>query len=163
MSKRDRRRKNTLIRLIISDPYRKLVAIGLALALWFYLDYQVSGDYVLRLEPQAFDRDRYFTGDLAQNTLGVPIPLATVSTRGFSNADTDKLIEEVVLNFRGPKSILQKFEQGVAERLFRLMENVLRMAVTTTCHGYDPNVVRKRMPSVVELVDVIRTENSKSE
>jgi hypothetical protein len=51
---------------------------------------------------------------------------------------------------------LQKFEQGVAERLFRLLENVLRMAVTSECHGYDREVVRKRMPPVIELVDVIR-------
>jgi hypothetical protein len=51
---------------------------------------------------------------------------------------------------------LEKFEQGVAERLFRLLENVLRMAVTSECHGYDPEVVRRRMPPVTELVDVIR-------
>jgi hypothetical protein len=46
--------------------------------------------------------------------------------------------------------------QGVAERLFRLLENVLRMAVTSECHGYDREVVQKRMPPVIELVDVIR-------
>ncbi|MDJ0851507.1 MAG: hypothetical protein QNK04_24295 [Myxococcota bacterium] len=51
---------------------------------------------------------------------------------------------------------LQKFEQGTAERLFRLLENVLRMAVTSECHGYDREVVRKRMPPVIELVEVIR-------
>ena len=54
---------------------------------------------------------------------------------------------------------LQKFEQGVAERLFRLMENVLRMAVTRDCHGYDPRVVAKRMPPVIELIDVIRQKS----
>ncbi len=55
---------------------------------------------------------------------------------------------------------LEAFEQGVAERLFRLIENVIRMNVTKECRGYDPSVVAKRMGSVVELVEVIRRRQS---
>jgi len=51
---------------------------------------------------------------------------------------------------------LQAFEEGVAERLFRLIENVIRMNVTDRCRGYDPDVVARRMDPVFELVDVIR-------
>ena len=51
---------------------------------------------------------------------------------------------------------LQAFEEGVAERLFRLIENVIRMNVTDQCRGYDPRVVARRMAPVFELVDVIR-------
>ena len=53
---------------------------------------------------------------------------------------------------------LQAFEQGVAERLFRLIENVVRMNVTDECRGYDPAVVSSRMGPVFELVDVIRSK-----
>lgn len=51
---------------------------------------------------------------------------------------------------------LEAFEQGVAERLFRLIENVVRMNVTEECRGYDPAVVAKRIAPVIELVRVIQ-------
>lgn len=51
---------------------------------------------------------------------------------------------------------LAAFEEGVAERLFRLVENVIRMNVTRRCRGYDPEVVSKRIGPVIELIDVIR-------
>jgi len=56
----------------------------------------------------------------------------------------------------GDRDELQSFEDGVAERLFRLIENVIRMNVTRTCRGYDPNVVARRMPPVIELIKVIQ-------
>ncbi len=54
------------------------------------------------------------------------------------------------------RSDLEAFEEGVAERLFRLIENVIRMNVTRECRGYDPSVVARRMGPVVELVKVIQ-------
>ncbi len=58
---------------------------------------------------------------------------------------------------------LRGFEEGVAERLFRLIENVIRMNVTETCRGYDPAVVAKRMGPVVELVGVIQAKANRQE
>lgn len=58
---------------------------------------------------------------------------------------------------------LEAFEEGVAERLFRLIENVLRMNVTRQCRGYDPTVVARRMGPVVELVGVIQTKETADE
>ena len=55
----------------------------------------------------------------------------------------------------GDREELQAFEEGVAERLFRLIENVIRMNVTRECRGYDPSVVARRMGPVIELVEVI--------
>ena len=55
------------------------------------------------------------------------------------------------------RDALKTFEQGVAERLFRLIENVVRMNVTQECRGYDPAVVAKRIAPVIELVRVIQT------
>jgi hypothetical protein len=55
------------------------------------------------------------------------------------------------------RSDLEAFEEGVAERLFRLIENVIRMNVTHECRGYDPAVVARRMGPVVELVTVIQS------
>ena len=56
----------------------------------------------------------------------------------------------------GERADLEAFEQGVAERLFRLIENVIRMNVTNECRGYDPSVVARRIGPVLELVNVIQ-------
>ena len=61
----------------------------------------------------------------------------------------------------GDRNELQAFEDGVAERLFRLIENVIRMNVTRKCRGYDPNVVASRMGPVIELVQVIQERGDK--
>ncbi len=61
------------------------------------------------------------------------------------------------------RSELQAFEEGVAERLFRLIENVIRMNVTEECRGYDPTVVAKRVGPVFELVKVIQMKRGKGD
>ncbi len=58
---------------------------------------------------------------------------------------------------------LERFEEGVAERLFRLIENVIRMGVTEGCRGYDPAVVARRMGPVVELVEVIAAKRARED
>ena len=65
-----------------------------------------------------------------------------------------------LVDAEGDRESLQAFEEGVAERLFRLIENVVRMNVTEECRGYDPAVVARRMGPVFELVDVIRSKDS---
>lgn len=64
-----------------------------------------------------------------------------------------------LVDANGDRDSLQAFEEGVAERMFRLIENVVRMNVTTECRGYDPLVVSRRMGPVFELVDVIQSKN----
>lgn len=61
------------------------------------------------------------------------------------------------------RSELEGFEEGVAERLFRLIENVIRMNVTDQCRGYDPDVVAKRVAPVIELVRVIQMKRPASQ
>ena len=57
------------------------------------------------------------------------------------------------------RSELEAFEEGVAERMFRLIENVIRMNVTEECRGYDPRVVARRMGPVLELAKVIQSKD----
>ena len=56
----------------------------------------------------------------------------------------------------GDRATLQAFEEGVAERLFRLIENVIRMNVTTECRGYDPEIVSRHLERILDLAEVIR-------
>lgn len=54
------------------------------------------------------------------------------------------------------REALEDLERGVADRIFRLMEAVLRMGVTRTCRGYDPDVISDRTDAIVELAELIR-------
>ena len=54
------------------------------------------------------------------------------------------------------------FEAGVADRVFRLLEAVMRMGITDTCQGYDPKVVASRLSPVLELAGVARSHRYRS-
>lgn len=58
---------------------------------------------------------------------------------------------------------LQDFERGLADRVFALLETVLRMGVTRRCRGYDPDLVRDRLEPILELSRVIQTHNDRGD
>jgi hypothetical protein len=50
---------------------------------------------------------------------------------------------------------LSSLERGLADRAFLLIESVLRLGVTGEAPCYDRKAIAKRMPQVVELVQLI--------
>lgn len=50
---------------------------------------------------------------------------------------------------------MQALEEGVADRVFRLIESVLQMAVTRQCDCFDKDLITRRIPSVLDLARVI--------
>jgi hypothetical protein len=54
---------------------------------------------------------------------------------------------------------LRSLEDGLADRVFVFFERVLRMAVTRRNPCYDSEAISRRMEPVVELCDVIRSQN----
>ncbi len=52
--------------------------------------------------------------------------------------------------------LMQELERRVTDRVFRLIEGFLRLAVTQDCEGYDPQVVQKRLPRIRQLVELIK-------
>lgn len=50
---------------------------------------------------------------------------------------------------------LRGIERGLADRVVNLMQSVLQMAVTRTGPCYDPEVVRERIPPVLDLAKVV--------
>jgi hypothetical protein len=57
--------------------------------------------------------------------------------------------------------VLEDLEKGLADRLFRLVEAVLHLAVTRRCNCYDPDIASARMTAILELADII-SRNRKS-
>lgn len=62
-------------------------------------------------------------------------------------------IDEFKANEKKEKML--QFEQGAAERLIRLMESVLQLAITKQCACYDPDIVQRKIGPVLELCNII--------
>ena len=58
---------------------------------------------------------------------------------------------------------LSQFEAGISERVFRLLESMARMGVTSSAPCYDPEIISKGLAPVLELINIInqRTEQEK--
>lgn len=51
---------------------------------------------------------------------------------------------------------LSKLEAAIADRIFVLMEQVLRLAVTDESPCYDTTIIATHMPAVIKLNDIIK-------
>jgi hypothetical protein len=58
---------------------------------------------------------------------------------------------------------LKAFEAGVADRIFRFIEAVLRLAVTEKAPCYDPGIVSEGVRGALELTEVILTRRQSPE
>lgn len=61
------------------------------------------------------------------------------------------------------RETLAALEQGLADRVFRLLEQTLRLGVTPELPGYSPSLVSERLDRVISLVDVIRSKELNTE
>ena len=50
---------------------------------------------------------------------------------------------------------LAEYEQGLADRLFRLTTALLQLGVTPQCPCYNADAIARRIPAVIDLADVI--------
>lgn len=48
-----------------------------------------------------------------------------------------------------------QLEQGLVERIIRLMESFLQLAVTRHCPCYQPDVIQKKIMPILDLCDII--------
>ena len=55
---------------------------------------------------------------------------------------------------------LLQIERGVTDRLIRLMESVLQMAITERCDCYDPAILGKKLGPVLELCRIIMAQKA---
>ncbi len=51
---------------------------------------------------------------------------------------------------------LANLEAAIADRIFVLIEQVLRLGVTGESPCYDPTIITKRMPAIIKLNDIIK-------
>jgi hypothetical protein len=52
---------------------------------------------------------------------------------------------------------LHLLEQGLADRVFGLIESVLQMGITKRCPCYDTDTISQRVEPILELAQVIKS------
>lgn len=104
-SRREKGAHRTLWSRLWSDPVRKLAAVALAVALWFYLDRKVSLPYPAPMQLGVIATGEKMPQDVGVNQLVVILPPDRV-LRGFQDL-TGKSIDKVTINFRGPKNTIE--------------------------------------------------------
>lgn len=56
------------------------------------------------------------------------------------------------------KEALVQIEDGIVDRVFRIMESILQMGVIRKCPCYEPNAIHKRKDPILELAKVISNQ-----
>lgn len=53
------------------------------------------------------------------------------------------------------KELLLEIEKGICDRIFTLIEKILRMGITTRSSCYEPTAISQRLEPVLEIVNVL--------
>ena len=138
MTARSDRRGVSVRDLLFSDPYRKLLALALALGLWFYLDEQVSDKLELTLVIKAVPAES--AAEVPRGTLPLPLPLGMFSVEDFRHADTDEAQTTVTLYFEGPKASIAELKR---DHHFSVRPRDIDLDVTSIEFGVDDIDERK--------------------
>lgn len=57
---------------------------------------------------------------------------------------------------------LRTLEQGIADRVFRLLERTLQLALISRCHCYDPEQITKRLDHLTQLAVIITQQQERN-
>lgn len=94
------RRKRSVLAMIVDDPYRKLVAIGLAVLLWFFIDSRIMASKTLTLPLRSGDQlEQEARRDSSE--LVVYLPPGRVVAKRF--LDGDRVMKNIEVKFSGPR------------------------------------------------------------
>ncbi len=112
-SPKERRSTAGIIKAIFADPYRKLIALGLALTLWLYLDRQVTGSETIdpQLAMVTSIANEASDLDFGHTQLSVVLNDWQYSIEEFRN--TSEPIPSVEITLKGTNSDLAEFEREV--------------------------------------------------
>ncbi|MEO6597994.1 MAG: hypothetical protein ABIP94_24895 [Planctomycetota bacterium] len=106
----EQRRARGVFAAIVSDPYRKLAAIGLGIGLWFFIDSQITQEYP-RTIPLVFVGSQRAAGE-GLDRLAIVLPTDRVV--GLKFLDGDNEIDKVDVVLSGPRF---RIDQLADERL----------------------------------------------
>jgi len=95
------RRRRGVLGLVVDDPFRKLVAVGLAVLLWFFIDSRIMDSKTLTLPLRAGDQQREQESRRDSSELVVYLPTGRVEAGRF--LDGDRVLTNIEVKFSGPR------------------------------------------------------------
>ncbi|MEY4673751.1 MAG: hypothetical protein RL148_1535 [Planctomycetota bacterium] len=106
----DTRKRTNLWAALTSDPLRKLAAVLLAVALWFYLDSQVrtSHDFTLPVEVVDVEELRTLPPATGKGRIVVLLPLKSVACRRVANAGNNEPLDAITVTVKGKRHQVQE-------------------------------------------------------
>lgn len=110
----EKRRSRSRWSALVADPYRKLLAIALAIGLWYFLDAQITSTVRVRMQLEVVDvasQNRFLPN--AGSRLQVLLPTDKVTKKRFSSLQqTEPVpIEHVDLVVTGPRYLVDKVDK----------------------------------------------------
>lgn len=101
---------------VFDDRYRKLVAVGLAVLLWWFINGRITDSWTLPMLLVPSDRKELQKTDLISNQLSVLLPSGgRVRVKSFFNRDTE--IDHVKVTFSGPRDDIDALREGALVQL----------------------------------------------
>ncbi|NVJ49239.1 MAG: hypothetical protein HWE13_07995 [Gammaproteobacteria bacterium] len=88
--------------------------------------------------------------------------LVHLSLEWIPEAMAELVSQRFVLRKDTSEEKFRDFERRVTDRVFRLIEGYLRLAITQDCEGYDSQVVHKRLPRIEQLVRLLPMKEADS-
>lgn len=107
----ERRRRPGILAAIVADPWRKLLALGLATLLWFFIDSRIMRTVVRSLPLVTVGAESSRSGSL--DRLAVALPLDRVVQLRF--LDGEQPIDRVEVILTGPRFQVAPFAKGRLE------------------------------------------------
>jgi len=105
----DQRRSNNVLALLVAHPWQKLIAIGLAVAFWLFVDGRINGT-LTRTIPLVTVGTQSVSGEKLER-LAVVLPTDRVVGRRFF--DGDREIDKVEVVVSGPRFRIDALEDEV--------------------------------------------------
>lgn len=101
----EQRKRASFWAVVTADPLRKLAAILLAIALWFYLDSQVrtSHDFTLPVEVVDVEELRALPPATGKGRIVVLLPLKSVNCKDVRNAGNNESIDAITVTVKGKR------------------------------------------------------------
>lgn len=99
MNRRQRDKRKRRFYGILSDPWRKLISIGLAILLWYWLNAQIT-------MPHEDGLELLYNDSSSSNHVEVILNAKDYGILRFVNANTDERLTKVTLKLEGPNSLM---------------------------------------------------------
>ncbi len=128
----NRRGRQNWIGSIISDPWRKLAAIGLALVVWFLIDKVIAEPLTTDFNLAVMHKDGATAGHKFQIQLYLPSTAYSASEQDLENVLDDSPLDKklVTISFNGARGVIKNIRDGLTLEL-RPTEEQLRESLTS--------------------------------